>query len=258
MLTEWLNYLEKQVGRSVYVWGAQGQRATEINNVREWIFRRSKTDDMAARAWEFYQETEKSIGRENVVFFDCSGLAMHFFQNLKGVAKSDATAHGIWGGCTRIGKGEIRPGDFAFKQTNGRMTHIGYVAADGNIIEARASGYGVEKRKPSAGGWTHFGRHKWLREEIEGSPPTTSSSPPLSCGQGEAGGTAGASPCPTPGEAQGGAKILRCQKLLLMWDPDCLPRYGADGKYGGETDGAVRNFLKWIEDIRRAVNYAGE
>lgn len=32
------------------------------------------------------------------------------------------------------------------------------------------------------------------------------------------------------------------QKALLSWDKNCLPKYGADGEWGGETENAVKAF----------------
>lgn len=233
MLKEWLEYLENQVGKGVYVWGAQGQRADSVGDVKDFINFRSKTNIMSGRAWKFYQKMEKEIGRENISFFDCSGLAMYFFQNLMGVAGSDASADGIWGGCTEIAKKNICPGDFAFRKEKGKMIHIGFVAADGNIIEARGSGYGVEKSPVSAGEWTHFGRHRWLQKEIEGENASDESDILK-------------------------AKVERLQKTLLCFDEKCLPGYGADGKYGAETDNAVQKMMRWMEEFRNEVGYAGK
>lgn len=39
-----------------------------------------------------------------------------------------------------------------------------------------------------------------------------------------------------------GEAVKSAQKLLLIWKPDCLPRYGADSDFGAETDAAVRAF----------------
>ena len=234
MLNQWLEYLENQVGKGVYVWGAQGQRADSVGNVQDFIMFRSKTNVMGGRAWKFYQEMEEKIGKENISFFDCSGLAMYFFQNMMGVAGSDATADGIWGGCKEISKQDICPGDFSFRKENGSMVHIGFVAADGNIIEARSSGYGVEKRPVPDGKWTHFGRHRWLRDEIEGKTGAND------------------------GDQEMAKNIERLQRTLLCFDAGCLPKYGTDGKYGKETDAAVKKMLDWIENIRNEAGYAGK
>lgn len=225
LLNEWLDYLEAQVGRGVYVYGAQGQRATEVGDVEAWIDRRSTSESTAKKAQKYYRQKEAEIGAENIRFFDCSGLAMYFFQNLKGVSKSDASANTLWLGCKQISKSDLKPGDFVFIDTDGRKTHIGYVARDGQIVEARASGYGVEVYPQQSRPWTHFGRHKWLRDEIEGNE------------------TAEQAPQRT---------VKQWQRLLLVYDPMCLPRYGADGDYGAETDAAMAQLIRDAEEFREA------
>lgn len=39
-----------------------------------------------------------------------------------------------------------------------------------------------------------------------------------------------------------GTAVTAMQKLLLMWDKACLPKCGADGDFGGETERAVKDF----------------
>ena len=225
LLSEWLDYLEAQVGRGVYVYGAQGQKATEVGDVDAWIDRRSTSESTAKKAQKYYRQKEAEIGAENIRFFDCSGLAMYFFQNLKGISKNDASANTLWLGCKQIPNADLKPGDFVFIDTDGRKTHIGYVARDGQIIEARASGYGVEVYPQQARPWTHFGRHKWLRDEIEGNE-TTEQAPQRT--------------------------VKQWQRLLLVYDPMCLPKYGADGDYGAETDAALVALIKDAEAFRNA------
>lgn len=225
LLSEWLDYLEAQVGRGVYVYGAQGQKATEVGDVDAWIDRRSTSESTAKKAQKYYRQKAAEIGAENIRFFDCSGLAMYFFQDLKGISKNDASANTLWLGCKQILKADLKPGDFVFIDTDGRKTHIGYVARDGQIIEARASGYGVEVYPQQARPWTHFGRHKWLRDEIEGNE-TTEQAPQRT--------------------------VKQWQRLLLVYDPMCLPRYGADGDYGAETDAAMAKLIKDAEAFMEA------
>lgn len=225
LLSEWLDYLEAQVGRGVYVYGAQGQKATEVGDVDAWIDRRSTSESTARKAQKYYRQKAAEIGAENIRFFDCSGLAMYFFQNLKGVSKNDASANTLWLGCKQIPKADLKPGDFAFIDTDGRKTHIGYVARDGQVVEARSSGYGVEVYPQQSRPWTHFGRHKWLRDEIEGNESTVQA------------------PQRT---------VAQWQRLLLVYDPMCLPKYGADGDYGAETDAAMVALIKDAEAFREA------
>ena len=39
-----------------------------------------------------------------------------------------------------------------------------------------------------------------------------------------------------------GSAVTAMQEALLKWDPTCLPKYGADGDFGGETEAALRAF----------------
>jgi hypothetical protein len=232
MLKEWLEYLENQVGHGVYLWGGQGKHVEDVADVRRYIYDKAQDDERAARVWKFYQTLSKV--ESDIRFFDCSGLAMYFFQNIHGITKSDTTAHGLWSGCTALKMSELRPGDFVFKQSGGKMTHIGYVTLDGEIIEARGSGHGVVKRPIDAGEWTHYGRHKWLKAEIEG------------------GAAAAEKPVAKPAAKR---TVKQWQSLLLMWNASCLPRYGADGKYGAETDKAVKALISELQSLREESGY---
>lgn len=96
------------------------------------------------------------------------------------------------------------------------------------MVEARASGYGVEMLPLNARPWTHFGRSKWLKSEIESEAPLPD----------------------VPADAK--RTVEEWQKILLLWDPNCLPTFGADGKYGDETDAALRAMIEDAEAFRRA------
>ena len=39
-----------------------------------------------------------------------------------------------------------------------------------------------------------------------------------------------------------GSAVERMQRDLLIWDADCLPKYGADGDFGSETEDALKAF----------------
>jgi peptidoglycan hydrolase-like protein with peptidoglycan-binding domain len=39
-----------------------------------------------------------------------------------------------------------------------------------------------------------------------------------------------------------GPEVKAMQALLLKWDPECLPEYGADGDFGRDTEDAVKAF----------------
>lgn len=41
-----------------------------------------------------------------------------------------------------------------------------------------------------------------------------------------------------------GSAVTALQRALLVWNPDCLPKYGADGDFGSETEAAVKDFQR--------------
>lgn len=45
-----------------------------------------------------------------------------------------------------------------------------------------------------------------------------------------------------------GPSVEKVQRALLLWDPDCLPGYGADGVFGTEAANAVHRFK--VEELR--------
>lgn len=47
-----------------------------------------------------------------------------------------------------------------------------------------------------------------------------------------------------PGLRRGdkGDDVRAMQRALLIWDGECLPKYGADGDFGGETEAALKRF----------------
>ncbi|MBE5807167.1 MAG: peptidoglycan-binding protein [Clostridiales bacterium] len=62
-------------------------------------------------------------------------------------------------------------------------------------------------------------------------------------------------------------EVLALQAALLRWDPDCLPRWGADGEWGAETAAALSAFQQAHglaptglpgDDVMRALGGAAE
>ena len=41
-----------------------------------------------------------------------------------------------------------------------------------------------------------------------------------------------------------GDDVRAMQRALLLWNPECLPKYGADGDFGGETEDALKAFQR--------------
>ena len=240
ILQEFLSYLEEQKKNgSIYVWGAQGQGGGVISE--NWIRRMETSGRNADRAivlWKRRKAEEKTALRA----FDCSGLIMYFFQNLKGILKSDTTAHGLKGMCSQISQSQLLPGDFAFRvytsgANKGRVYHVGVVVdAEKNVIEAKGRDDGVVKRplNAEAGYWNAFGRPAFLKAEIEGGAPTPQPAPV---------GWELSRVLKRTSSIMKGEDVRAVQRALIARGYSCGAS-GADGQFGAGTESAVKAFQK--------------
>lgn len=162
MLDDFIAYLEMQAqNRSIYVWGAQGQRAPTITE--GWIRRRETSEANANRAIRLWQRRVQEGYGQQLRAFDCSGLGMYWLQNLKQRSAKDLSANGMRQKCTVIKRRELRRGDWVFRMNSaGRATHIGYIVDEAlHVIEAMGRDDGVVKRALNASGaayWNAYGR----------------------------------------------------------------------------------------------------
>lgn len=240
VLQEFLSYLEEQKKNgSIYVWGAQGQGVETISE--SWIRRMETSRNNADRAIALWKK-RKAEGKAALRAFDCSGLIVYFFQNLKGVLKSDTNAHGLKGMCGQISQAQLLPGDFVFRvytsgTNKGKAYHVGVVVdAQKSVIEAKGRDDGVLKRplNAEAGYWNAFGRPGFLKAEIEG-------------------GTAAPRPAPAGWELcrllkktsplMKGEDVQAAQNALISKGYFCGAS-GADGQFGAGTENAVKAFQK--------------
>lgn len=216
MLREFIEHLESQVGKAVYVWGGQGQVATE-----ELIRRKEDSESNIERVLKMLATVIES-GIKAPRMFDCSGLGMYFLQNKKGIY-GDMTANSMMHECKSIAKSEVKKGDWVFKtDSKGYAYHIGYVVDELlNVIEAQGRDYGVVKRPFAAGNWTRFGRPEVFRDEIEADLKLSG----------------------IIRRDDEGDMVKLLQEMLIAKGYG-LPKYGADGEFGSETEAAVRKFQK--------------
>jgi len=165
-LEKFISYLEKEVcNGSIYVWGAQGQGADVISE--EWIKKRETSASNAARAIKLWKKRVAEGFGATLHAFDCSGLGMAFLQNKEKIVSSDMNANAMMGKCEQISKADLRRGDWVFKVTGGKATHIGYIVDDKlNVIEAKGRDYGVIKSPLNKGNWNRYGRPSYFKNEI--------------------------------------------------------------------------------------------
>lgn len=169
MLKEFLNYLENEVKNgSVYVWGGQGQKATDA------LIDRLETSEANKKTAKALLKKRIKAGYTNIKAFDCSGLVTKAMDDT-GIMKKgfDTTADGLKKSYVKsLKRWELKPGDLVFRVNSaGKAYHVGAVVNwELNVIEARGRAYGVVKRGLNAGGksyWNAYGRPTALKDEIE-------------------------------------------------------------------------------------------
>ena len=101
--------------------------------------------------------------------------------------------------------------------------HIGVYVGNGHTVEMRGFAYDCVRRKLKDGPWVKWGKLPML-DYSDNSAPSVDATP-----QGLHRGDYGSA-------------VYAMQTALLNWRSDCLPMYGADGEFGGETENAVKAF----------------
>ncbi len=177
MLKEFLEYLQEQVdNHSIYIWGGQGQAFPTVTE--NWI-KNKESGTHRTDALNTYRKAVAAGFRDKLRAFDCSGLAMYWLQNIKGLSKSDMTANGLKSKCKLISRAELKKGDWVFRtyktgSNKGRAYHIGFVVDDNlNVIEAKGRAYGVVKKPFSSAYWNTYGRPSYFESEIRGAENDT-------------------------------------------------------------------------------------
>ena len=172
MLELFIFYLLDMVGRSLYVWGAQGESVKSI--VNEWIRKKETSDKNIQRVNKLLD----TLFKEDLYFFDCSGLGVAWLLK-NSLIKEDMTANSMYKICTKISKSQLNKGDWVFiSNSSGIMTHIGYIVDDNlNVVESAGREKGVIKRTLSQGSpngaWTNYGRPDSIFPELKVDSVTT-------------------------------------------------------------------------------------
>lgn len=166
---------------------------------------------------------------------DCVGVIKSFFWTggvIGGTSKygsnncPDRSANGMFEMCKRYGSiGTIPdvPGLVVWR--NG---HIGVYVGNGYTIELRGFAYDCQKRKVSAGTWTHWG---YLPDTMLTYVEDGEDAEPIELGDR------------TLRKGMTGDDVRELQRALIGLGYK-LPKYGADGDYGNETRDAVVLFQR--------------
>lgn len=155
MLAQFIAMIREQVDKAIYVWGGQGEVATEDK------IRRMETSTTNANRAIKLLNARKAQGIEPLMF-DCSGLAIWPFQKLR-LISYDTTAEGLRRLCEPTTSPRV--GDLAFSafDSRGQAQHMGIVTKPDTVTEARGRDYGVVDSPLSR--FVSFGKNPFIKGE---------------------------------------------------------------------------------------------
>ena len=230
-----------------YIYGASGQEWTEarqknIINKMVNLYGSSWKTNSEAKDSEYYNSAvygSKWIGHRVA---DCSGLFVAAFSKY-GIRISHSSHYqytdyckekGTLSGGKKLNGEELVPGDavFVYKDERKRYTHVGLYVGSGNVIEASGTKVGVITSLVTDKKWNRWGKLKdvdYSGEIIKPEDPEHKEPEKPDTGQ------------KTLRKGDKGAEVKDLQKKLLALGYT-LPKYGADGDFGKETEAAVKAF----------------
>ncbi len=168
-----VDYAKEEAARgSIYVWGAQGRRGSQIT---EDLIRKMETSTTNAnRAIAYWNKSKQSHDPAMIGMFDCSGL-IGACLNANGNPGFDDTAEGYRNRCVQIGKSELQPGDLVFEWNGSKSNHVGIYIGGGKVAEARGRDYGVVITDLNARDWKKYGRPDFMY--LDGAVPQPTPQP---------------------------------------------------------------------------------
>ena len=178
---------------------------------------------------------KKWIGHQ---VWDCSGLTM-WAAKRHGISYHHGS-NSMWN-YDSAKKGSLESGTdlpigaYVYTGTASNKPHIGTYTGDGMVTEASGTQAGCVQTKLHGGKWKYWSLGKGVQYDfIPGEDPKPAPEPTPT-------------PEPTPVKRKTlrrgdrGPEVREMQNLLLAHG-EALPRYGADGDFGRETEAAVKNF----------------
>lgn len=206
-----------------YIYGASGQLWTQAKQ------------DAATREMTV-KYGQRWVGH-NVA--DCSGLFTWAFKQLGGymyhgsntMFKKYSIATGELKNGQRTDGEKLKPGTAVYTGTKDDHGHVGLYIGGGWVIEAKGTQYGVVRSSIAEKKWTWWGELTGVSYSGENAPVE----PPASGNDKVV--------LPTLRRGDKGEKVAYLQKLLMDRGYG-LPKYGADGDFGAETEKAVKAFQR--------------
>jgi hypothetical protein len=209
-----------------YIWGTAGEMWTAAKQKEL----EKTTDSDRALSREY---GSKWIGH---YVADCSGLFSWAFKKLGGymyhgsdtMYRKYCTDKGELSKGKRSDGGMLKPGTAVFVWNGKKYSHVGLYVGDGVVIEAMGTIKGVTTTKVTASKWTNWGELKGV--DYSGIQPDPEPTPEPE-------------KKPTIKRGSTGPYVVECQEDLICLGYD-VGKTGADGKFGANTEKAVKAFQK--------------
>ena len=230
-LKEWIDYLESRVDIDVYVWGGNGETIITLLSKLCDMEKDGHTDKEALNnVGRTLTLLQKRLLREVSIIIirgaDCSGLGVYELLKM-GIIKGDMTADSLYRYITEKGHGkkiklsEVKAGDYLFKGSSSKKTHVGYAVSEKYAVESKNHDVGVVKTVISEGNWKYAARPNWYDDDPEPVKPVLKrelyyTNPMMK-----------------------GDDVKEVQYKLNSLDYNCGI---ADGYFGNKTSIAVKNF----------------
>ena len=208
-----------------YIWGTSGETWTEKK--QEALTKKYNSDPEKYEDYKYsVKYGKKWIGHR---VWDCSGLTM-WSAKQHGISYHHGS-NSMWL-YDMAYKGELTKGmdlpvgAYVYTGNANKKPHIGIYVGDGLVTEAAGSNAGVIQTKLHGGKWLYWGLGKKITYDfIPGQESKEDSS------------------VKTLKRGSKGEEVRKVQQMLLERGYK-LPKYGADGDFGAETEKAVKQFQK--------------
>lgn len=212
-------------GHCIYVLGAQGQVLSDMTEKdRKCFISRLENGNVLRINEDIAAYNLKAAqGYDMIQAYDCSGLIVHFLEDLHHEIGYDTTAQGLYNLCDfHPSLNELQPYDLVFiRNSDGYISHCGVYIGDGKVIESRRIGYGVQCTNFEDRPWNCCGHMEKLMKYVpEDKHPELIITKPLMKGD----------------------HIRQLQQLLNDYGFACG---SVDGKFGVKTAAALQDFCRY-------------
>lgn len=169
------------VGKSCYVWGAKGQDLCSKNDLLSWLKSMEQADSGYTKEQNIQRVVNlfnklKDQGINPIRGFDCSGLVFYVYKEC-GVVYIRRSAASYYSRCTPKTRDQLCAGDLVFKETNGKITHVGMYLGNKRVIHAKGRDLGIIEESLDAYPWNRYGKLSGTYDEKDEQKDTVDTTP---------------------------------------------------------------------------------